>query len=86
MAISSDDKIAWSNYRSKWISNYKSRYYVHKLRFNSQAILTTAKTIIKDNPRFTVRKKNRIIKNLNVIVIDKKLNIPLSAKLLKNLH
>ena len=86
MAISSDDKIAWSNYRSKWISNYKIRYYVHKLRFNSQAILTTSKTIIKDNPRFTVRKKNRIIKNLNVIVIDKNLNIPLSAKLLKNLH
>ena len=63
MAISNDEKIAWSNYKSKWITNSKSRSYVHKLRSNSQAILTTSKTIIKDNPRFTVRNKNKIIKN-----------------------
>ena len=86
MAISSDEKIAWSDYKSKWITNYQSRSYVHKLRANSQAILTTSKTIIKDNPRFSVRKKKRIIKNLNVIVIDKNLNIPLNSKVLNNLH
>lgn len=86
MAISSDYKIAWSNYKSKWISNSKSRKYVHNLRSKSQAILTTSKTILKDNPRFTVRKNNKIIKYLNVVVIDKNLNIPLYAKVLKNLH
>jgi len=86
MAISSDNKIAWSNYKSKWITNSKSRSYVHNLRAKSQAILTTAKTIIKDNPRFTVRKNNKIIKNLNVIVVDKNLNIPLKSKVLNNLH
>lgn len=86
MAISSDYKIAWSNYKSKWISNSKSRKYVHNLRSKSQAILTTSKTILKDNPRFTVRKSNKIIKYLNVVVIDKNLNIPLYAKVLKNLH
>ena len=86
MAISSDEKIAWSNYKSKWITNAKSRSYVHKLRSNSQAILTTSKTIIKDNPRFTVRNKNKIIKNLNVVVVDTNLNIPLNSKVLNNLH
>jgi len=86
MAISSDNKIAWSNYKSKWITNSKSRSYVHNLRAKSQAILTTAKTIIKDNPRFTVRKNNKIIKNLNVIVVDKNLKIPLKSKVLNNLH
>ena len=86
MAISSDNKIAWSNYKSKWITNSKSRSYVHSLRAKSQAILTTAKTIIKDNPRFTVRKNNKIIKSLNVIVVDTNLNIPLNSKVLKNLH
>ena len=86
MAISSDDKIAWSNYQSKWISNSKSRKYVHDLRSKTQAILTTSKTILKDNPRFTVRKNNKIIKYLNVVVIDKNLNTPLNTKLLKNLH
>ena len=86
MAISSDYKIAWSNYKSKWISNSKSRKYVHNLRSKTQAILTTSKTILKDNPRFTVRKNNKIIKYLNVVVIDKNLNIPLYTKVLKNLH
>ena len=86
MAISSDDKIAWSNYKSKWISNSKSRKYVHALRSKTQAILTTSKTILKDNPRFTVRKNNKIIKHLNVVLIDRNLNIPLSAYILKNLH
>jgi len=86
MAISSDEKIAWGNYKSKWISNSKSREYVHDLRFKTQAILTTSKTILKDNPRFTVRKNNKIIKHLNVVVIDKNLNIPFNIKLLKNLH
>ena len=86
MAISSDYKIAWSNYKSKWISNSKSRSYAHSLRLKTQAILTTSKTISKDNPRFTVRKKNKIIKNLNVVIIDKNLNISLNTNLLKNLH
>ena len=86
MAISTDEKIAWSNYKSKWISNSKSRSYAHSLRAKSQAILTTVKTIIKDNPRFTVRKKNTIIKNINVVIVDKNLNLPLNAKLLNNLH
>ena len=85
MAISNDEKIAWSNYSSKWISNIKSRQYSHKIRFHSQAILTTSKTIIKDNPRFTVRKKNKIIKYLPVIIIDKSLKIPLSCNILKNI-
>ena len=86
MAISNDEKIAWSNYKSKWITNSKSRSYVHSLREKTQAILTTSKTILNDNPRFTVRKKNKIIKNVNVIVIDKNLKIPLNINLLKNLH
>ena len=84
-AISNDQKIAWSDYSSKWISNTKSRAYSHKIRFQSQAILTTSKTIIKDNPRFTVRKKNLIIKYLPVIIIDKSLKIPLNCGLLKSI-
>ena len=85
MAISQDQKIAWSNYDSKWISNSKSREYAHKLRFSSQAIFTTAKTISKDNPRFTVRKKNKIIKHLPVIIIDNSLKISLKSNILKDI-
>ena len=85
MAISSDQKIAWPNYHSKWISNSKSRKYSHNIRLRSQAILTTSKTIIKDDPRFTVRRGNKVIKYLPTIVIDNSLKIPIKSKLLKDI-
>ena len=85
MAISKDEKIADSNYKSKWISNSVSREFSHSLRFKSQAILTTYKTIVKDNPRFTIRKKGRIIKYIPTIIIDTNLNISLKIRLLKDI-
>ena len=85
MAVSIDDKIAKYNYQSKWISNSISRDFSHSLRFQSQAILTTSKTIIKDNPRFTIRKKGKIIKYKPTIIIDTNLKIPLKSKLLKDI-
>lgn len=85
MAISADEKIAKFDYKSKWISNALSRDYSHSLRFKSQAILTTSKTIIKDNPRFTIRKKGKIIKYITTIIIDTDLKIPLNTKLLKDI-
>ena len=85
MAISKDKKIAWENYNSKWISNSESRDYAHNIRLKSQAILTTVKTVIKDNPRLTVRKKNKIIKFIPTIIIDRLLKIPLKSKILKDI-
>tara|TARA_Y100001970_G_scaffold280264_1_gene388960 strand:- start:730 stop:1815 length:1086 start_codon:yes stop_codon:yes gene_type:complete len=83
MAISNDEKIAKHNYKSKWISNSESRKFAHKLRNFSQAILTTSKTIIKDNPRFTVRKNNKVIRHMPVIVIDNYLKTPINSRVLK---
>ena len=85
MAISSDEKIAHNNYKSKWISNSLSREFSHSLRSKSQAILTTSKTIIKDNPQLNVRKNGKIIKSITTIVIDSDLKIPLNSKILKDL-
>ena len=85
MAISNDYKIAWNNYQSKWISNVKSRNFAHSIRYSSQAILTTVKTVIKDNPRFTIRRNNKIIKYIPTIIIDNSLKIPLNCKLLKDI-
>tara|TARA_B100000575_G_scaffold170632_1_gene136580 strand:+ start:1364 stop:2446 length:1083 start_codon:yes stop_codon:yes gene_type:complete len=85
LAISSDEKIAWKNYKSKWISNEYSREYAHKLRYFSQAILTTSKTIIKDNPKLTIRLKKRKEAHLPVIILDKKLNTPLTSNIIKNI-
>ena len=85
LAISNDEKIAWSNYKSKWISNTYSREYAHKLRYYSQAILTTSKTIIKDNPKFTIRLKKKKEVHLPIIIIDKNLKIPLKTNILKSI-
>tara|TARA_A100001011_G_scaffold318717_1_gene338547 strand:+ start:4569 stop:5651 length:1083 start_codon:yes stop_codon:yes gene_type:complete len=85
LAISQDEKIAWHNYKSKWISNEISREFGHKLRSISQAILTTSKTIIKDNPKLTVRLKKNIEMHIPIIVIDKNLKIPINSKILKDI-
>ena len=39
-------------------------------------------TIIKEDPRFTVRKNNKLVNRLNVVVIDKNLKIPQKSKVL----
>ncbi len=85
LAISNDEKIAWHDYKSKWISNEYSRDYAHKLRSTSQAILTTAKTITKDNPRMTIRLKKKYERHIPIIVIDKDLKIPMNTNILKDI-
>ncbi len=85
LAISEDEKIAWYNYKSKWITNKFSREYGHKLRKKSQAILTTSKTIIKDNPKLTIRLKNRKEIHIPIIIIDKDLKIPKNSNILKDI-
>ena len=85
LAISSDEKIAWHNYKSKWISNTQSRTHGHKLRSMSQAILTTSKTIIKDNPKLTVRLYKNKEKHIPIIIIDKDLKVPMHSKILKDI-
>ena len=61
---------------SKWISNVKSRNYVHQvLRTNADAILTTAKTVMEDNATMNIRLPESEPKELNLIIIDKQLDI-----------
>lgn len=68
--------IADRNGDSQWISNEKSRAHVHQsLRANVDAILSTAKTIMKDNSRLNIRLSNRISEELNTIVIDRDLDL-----------
>jgi diaminohydroxyphosphoribosylaminopyrimidine deaminase/5-amino-6-(5-phosphoribosylamino)uracil reductase len=71
-----DGKIADQNGNSKWISNEFSRQFVHtQLRSNVDAILTTYKTILKDEASLTIRIDGAPIKETNVIIIDKELSL-----------
>lgn len=72
MAMTIDGKIADRNGTSKWISGEASRAYVHRiLRSETDAILSTAHTIIKDNPFFNLRYSKDEIFEKNLIVLDR---------------
>jgi diaminohydroxyphosphoribosylaminopyrimidine deaminase/5-amino-6-(5-phosphoribosylamino)uracil reductase len=69
-----DGKIADRNGKSKWISNEYSRQFVHThLRSNTDAILTSYKTVLEDEASFTIRIEGTPVKETNVIIIDKEL-------------
>jgi len=69
-----DGKISDRNGKSKWISNEDSRQFVHAhLRTNTDAILTSYKTVLQDEASFTIRVDGTPIKETNVIIIDKEL-------------
>ena len=55
MAQSLDGGTALANGNSQWITSDEARYDVHHLRAVSSAILTSAETIIRDNPRLNPR-------------------------------
>ena len=61
---------------SKWISNEKSRQYVHAtLRDQVDAILTSAKTVLQDNAKLNIRMEGQEEKEQHLIILDKNLSI-----------
>lgn len=82
-AMTLDGKIATSSGDSKWISNEKSRLYVHQLRHKITGIMVGIGTVLKDDPELTTRREDKISINPIRIIIDSKARIPLEAKVLK---
>ena len=87
IAQSLDAQVASSSGDSQWITGEASRYMAHRtLRKNSQVIITGINTILKDNPRLDVRLNNTgsvsmAHNNPVVVVLDTKLQIPVTARL-----
>jgi len=83
-ALSLDGKIAsWSG-DSRWISSEESRRFGQELRAEQDGILAGVNTILTDDPQLTVRLKNFVKKRWSRIILDSRLRIPLTARLLKN--
>lgn len=75
-ATTLNGKIADREGNSQWISNEKSRDFVHShLRSNVDAILSTAKTVIKDNARLNIRNSNGLVNEVDLVIIDKELDL-----------
>lgn len=69
--------------RLKWISSEKSREYVHHLRNEVDAILSTVRTVNADNPRFTVRYNIKNPRHPIRIILDTHLNVKPDSYVIK---
>jgi len=79
-ALTLDGWSATSTGHSKWITNERSRNFVHNLRARVDGIMVGVGTIIVDNPSLTARPKNRKGRNPIRIIVDTHLRMPHNAK------
>lgn len=79
-AQSLDGKIATRTGESRWISGPQARGWVHRLRSQVDAILVGVETLLKDDPRLTVRRGGRSGSPVKVI-LDSRLRTPPSARI-----
>lgn len=96
MAASLDGRTAMPNGESQWITGPEARKEVHKLRLQSQAILTGIGTVLSDDPSLTVRLSESELESAHLglpedknhcyplrVVLDTDLKIPPEKKILQ---
>ena len=81
IACSLDGKIALKNNKSKWITNKLSRAYVHLIRSQNDAILTSSSTIIYDNPEMNCRLNGLQYRSPLRVVLDRYLKVSINHKI-----
>jgi diaminohydroxyphosphoribosylaminopyrimidine deaminase/5-amino-6-(5-phosphoribosylamino)uracil reductase len=83
-AATLDGRIATRSGDSKWVTGEAARAFVHELRHAADAIMVGAGTIAADDPLLTARLKDRPSKDPIRIVLDARLRIPPTAKVLNH--
>ncbi len=78
-----DGWTATSGGDSRWITNERSREYVHQLRNRVDAVMVGIGTILADDPRLTCRPKHGKGKDPLRIVVDTHLRTPAQARIIK---
>lgn len=79
-AVSADGKIATETRASRWITSKATREYVHLLRGENDAIMVGINTILKDDPRLTVRHRNWPGKRITRVILDSTLRLPVHSR------
>ena len=74
------------NKQNKWITNKFSRGRVHLMRSKHDAILTSVKTVIKDNPKLTCRINGLENTSPLRVILDKDLKIPIKSEIVKTAY
>jgi diaminohydroxyphosphoribosylaminopyrimidine deaminase/5-amino-6-(5-phosphoribosylamino)uracil reductase len=84
LASSLDGKIATRTGDSRWITGSEARQRVHELRHEYDAILVGAGTVRADDPLLTDRSGKERRRPLVRVVLDEKLELSHSAKLVQS--
>jgi len=82
-AMTLDGKIAAFDRRSQWITGEAARQEGHRLRSQSDAIVTGIGTVLADDPALTVRLPRPWPREPYRVVVDSRARLPLEAKLLR---
>ena len=85
-AMTLDGKIAAFDRRSQWITGEAARQEGHRLRSQSDAIVTGIGTVLADDPALTVRLIEPWPREPYRVVVDSRARLPLEAKLLQTGH
>lgn len=68
----------------QWVTSEPARQFVHLLRADSDAIITTSETAIADNPQLTCRLPGMEDNSPQRVLIDRHLRVPPHSELLQN--
>ena len=83
LAQSLDGRTALAGGESRWISGAAARADVQQWRARSSAVLTGIGTVLADDPRLTVRPGGPGVRQPLRVVLDSRLRLPPSARLLE---
>jgi diaminohydroxyphosphoribosylaminopyrimidine deaminase / 5-amino-6-(5-phosphoribosylamino)uracil reductase len=81
-AMTLDGWTATSTGHSRWVTNERSRQWVHRLRNQVDGILVGVGTVMADDPLLNTRLKKGRGKDPVRIVVDTNLRIPMNARVL----
>jgi diaminohydroxyphosphoribosylaminopyrimidine deaminase/5-amino-6-(5-phosphoribosylamino)uracil reductase len=83
-ALTLDGWTATTTGDSWWITNEKSRQFVHRLRDRVDGVMVGVGTVLADDPSLTTRLRNRKGRDPVRIIVDTHLRTPDNAKVLNN--
>jgi len=80
-ALTLDGWIATNRGDSKWITNERSRRFVHTLRRRADAIMVGVETVIADDPLLTPYLQKGSGRNPLRVIVDTHLRVPLESRI-----
>ncbi len=84
-ALSADGRIAAAGGDARWITSAAAREYGHLLRGEHDALLVGIGTLLRDDPRLTVRHRAWGRKEVTRVILDPQLRFPLTSRILSTL-